>query len=172
MKAIMAIFLVIFVSASGYSLYVMNQEGFFDDNNQNSIEENVPAEAKTINNELTEVSNTNIEIITSETFNEKVLNSDVLTLVDFGAEWCPACHELEPVLQEVSKEFQGVKFYSVDVDNDEELSNRYGILYLPTVIAFSNGREIDRFFGANPKENVEDFIKNAGKNSSHRFING
>jgi thioredoxin 1 len=170
MKAIMIVFLVIFLSASGYSLYVMNQRGFFDDNNL-TMEENIDVKENNNENELSITSDTKIGIVTKETFDEDVLKSDVLTLVDFGAEWCPACHELEPVMQEVSKEFQGVKFYSVDTDNDEDLASEYGIMFLPTVIAFSNGEEVDRFIGANPKENVESFIKSAEKKPAHKVDN-
>lgn len=75
------------------------------------------------------------------------------TLVDFWAGWCMPCKMLAPVIGEISKEFaERVKTAKVDVDAEGELAMEYGVMSIPTVILFRNGREEKRFVGVQPKE--------------------
>ncbi|NMA24208.1 MAG: thioredoxin [Clostridiales bacterium] len=75
------------------------------------------------------------------------------TLVDFWAGWCMPCRMLAPVIGEIAEEFaERVKTAKVNVDAEGELAMKYGVMSIPTVILFRNGREEKRFIGVQPKE--------------------
>ena len=87
---------------------------------------------------------------TRETF-EKELNGGALMLVDFWAEWCGPCRMLGPVIEGLADEYEGrAVIGKVNVDEEGELAMRYGVMNIPTVILFKNGREIDRKVGVRP----------------------
>ena len=87
---------------------------------------------------------------TRETF-EKELNGGALMLVDFWAEWCGPCRMLGPVIEGLADEYEGrAVIGKVNVDEEGELAMRYGVMNIPTVILFKNGREIDRTVGVLP----------------------
>ena len=87
---------------------------------------------------------------TRETF-EKELNGGALMLVDFWAEWCGPCRMLGPVIEGLADEYEGrAVIGKVNVDEEGELAMRYGVMNIPTVILFKNGREIDRKVGVMP----------------------
>lgn len=104
-----------------------------------------------------------MEIINEQQFNEKVLSSDKLVLVDFFATWCGPCHMIAPILEQVSKESNGhYEVYKVDVDQNENLSRMYGIMSIPTMIVFKNGKPVDKVIGFRPKNQIVDIL-NANK---------
>ena len=87
---------------------------------------------------------------TRETF-EKELNGGALMLVDFWAEWCGPCRMLGPVIEGLADEYEGrAVIGKVNVDEEGELAMRYGVMNIPTVILFKNGRESDRKGGVRP----------------------
>ena len=99
-----------------------------------------------------------MEIINEKNFEEKIKNGVVL--VDFFATWCGPCRMLAPILEEVSEELgDKVKIYKVDVDEDENLARRFGIMSIPTMIFFKNGTEVDKHTGLLNKDSVCDIIK-------------
>lgn len=94
---------------------------------------------------------------TDANFQELVIGSDKLTIVDFWAEWCGPCRAIAPVIDELSKEFQGrVNIGKVNVDNNPEVSMNYGITSIPAILFLKDGKVVDRLVGAQPKMN---FIK-------------
>jgi len=94
--------------------------------------------------------------ITDESFEKEILESEIPAMVDFGAAWCPPCRALEPILSEVIDEYQGrVKIGSVNVDNCREIAGKFGIMSVPTMIFFKEGKEVDRIIGLSPKENIK-----------------
>ena len=97
--------------------------------------------------------------INNEEFNELVLNSkDELIVVDFFASWCGPCRMISPILEEVC-DTNEVKMYKVNTDDEGELAQRNGVLALPTVMLFKDGKEIAKFVGFRPYDEIETFIK-------------
>jgi thioredoxin 1 len=86
-------------------------------------------------------------------FEREVLKSEVLTVVDFYADWCGPCRMVGPVLESLSREYVGkVKFVKVDTDENQVLAERYHVMSIPTVIIFNRGRIDDTLIGAAPIE--------------------
>ena len=86
-------------------------------------------------------------------FNQLVLKSDKLIIVDFWATWCGPCRMIAPILKNIAKDYQGkVIVAKVDVDKNREVSARYNIQNLPTTMFFKNGQPVDQLVGALPKE--------------------
>ena len=97
--------------------------------------------------------------ITDGNFEELVLKSTQPVLVDFWAVWCGPCRMLAPVIEEISKEYEGrVVVGKVDVDNNQEFAAKYGIRNIPTVLVFQNGEVVGRQVGVAPKKTYTDAI--------------
>ncbi len=96
---------------------------------------------------------------TTETFREDVIQQSQQrpVVVDFWAEWCGPCRAIGPVIEELSKEYNGkVKIGKVNVDNNPQLSINYGITSIPAILFVKNGQVVDKLVGAQPKAN---FVK-------------
>jgi len=94
---------------------------------------------------------------TDANFKSEVLESDQLAVVDFWAEWCGPCRAIGPVIEELSKEYDGkVKVGKVNVDNNPKISMDYGITSIPAILFLKNGEVVDKLVGAQPKSN---FVK-------------
>ena len=89
-------------------------------------------------------------------FSEKVLNSDKVVLVDFWASWCGPCRMLAPVMEEIAKDY---KVYKVNVDECPSLAKEYGIMSIPCVIAFKDGKEMSRSIGLKSKSEILEILK-------------
>ena len=94
---------------------------------------------------------------TDDNFQVEVLDSDKLSMIDFWAEWCGPCRAIGPVVEELSKEFEGrVNIGKVNVDHNPQLSMNYGITSIPAILFIKNGQVVDKLVGAQPKHS---FIK-------------
>jgi thioredoxin 1 len=90
-------------------------------------------------------------------FQTEVLDSDKLTVIDFWAEWCGPCRAIGPVVEELSKEWEGkVNIGKVNVDHNPQLSMNYGITSIPAILFIKGGVVVDKLVGAQPKMN---FVK-------------
>lgn len=89
---------------------------------------------------------------TDSNFQTDVLDSDKLTVVDFWAEWCGPCRAIGPVIEELSKEYAGrVNVGKVNVDNNPDISVKYGITSIPAILFIKGGQVVDKQIGAVPK---------------------
>ena len=90
--------------------------------------------------------------VNSKTFEAEVLQSSLPTLVDFYADWCGPCRALAPVVEVIAAELAGhLKVVKVNVDENEALSQKYGVQAIPTLILFWHGEELERIMGYLPK---------------------
>ena len=94
--------------------------------------------------------------VTEANFEHEVLKSETPVLVDFWAEWCGPCHAVSPVLEKIAEERQGeLKLVKVNIDNEQALSLRYGVMSIPTMILFKDGQPSAAAVGAQPKSSLE-----------------
>ncbi|GAA0872467.1 thioredoxin [Gangjinia marincola] len=114
------------------------------------------------------VENNNLKIyimaleITDATFEETVLKSDKPVLVDFWAAWCGPCRMVGPIIDELSKDFEGQAVVGkVDVDANQEFAAKYGVRNIPTVLVFKDGEMVNRQVGVAPKNTYAEAIKAA-----------
>ncbi|MCS6819621.1 MAG: thioredoxin [Chitinophagales bacterium] len=99
------------------------------------------------------------EQLTDSNFEEKVLKSGKLAMVDFWAEWCGPCRAIAPIVEELSKEYEGrVLVGKLDVDNNPEVSTRYGIRSIPTILFIKNGEVVDKHVGAASKQHFVELL--------------
>ena len=97
--------------------------------------------------------------VTSSNFNEEVINSSVPVLIDFYAAWCGPCKIFSPIVEEVSSQYEDVKFVKIDIDSNQDIANDYMITSIPTLVYIKNGEEQNRVLGAVDKATVETLIE-------------
>lgn len=103
---------------------------------------------------------TSILKVSSNNFEQEVLNSEKIVLVDFYADWCGPCKIFSPILEDISNEYDSVKVVKVNIDDEIELAQHYGVTSVPTLIIIQNGRVVDRSVGAVSKLAIINMIKN------------
>ena len=88
-------------------------------------------------------------------FDGEVLQSGVPVIVDFGATWCGPCKALAPIIDKIADDFQGkVKVVTVDIDDCTEVTKKYGVKSVPTVLAFQGGQKTGQSVGLTSRENI------------------
>ena len=99
-----------------------------------------------------------MRIINTEEFNQVVTEKAVL--LDLYADWCGPCKMIAPVLEELSAKYEGqVTFVKVNVDNDPEVAQRFGVMSIPTLITFKDGQKVKQVAGFQPKPMLEKMIE-------------
>ena len=97
--------------------------------------------------------------VESDSFDTRVLGSSKPVLVDFWAEWCGPCKQIGPSIEALATEFEGkADVVKVDVDAAGEIAARYGIMSIPALLIFKDGKEVDRMVGAQPKDVIGNLI--------------
>lgn len=96
--------------------------------------------------------------VNKDNFDDLVLNSHNLVVVDFYADWCGPCKFLGPVLEKLEGNNENVSFVKLNVDDSSELCVKYNIKSIPTLVFFKGGKELDKTFGAQSESSIQDKI--------------
>ena len=97
--------------------------------------------------------------ITAENFEREVISSEKPVLLDFWAEWCGPCRMLSPIVDEIAKENDTIKVGKVNVDDEPDLAQRFGIMSIPTLLVFKEGKLINKSVGVSSKQTITDLLK-------------
>jgi len=94
--------------------------------------------------------------VTDQTFEQEVLKSDKPVLVDFWAPWCGPCRMVAPIVEELSEEYDGkVDFVKLNTDENPDVSVKYGIRSIPTLLVFKGGEAVGQIVGFRPKSDLK-----------------
>lgn len=97
---------------------------------------------------------------TTSDFEERVLKSEIPVLVDFYADWCGPCKMMAPVVEALAGEMEGsVKVGKLNIDENESLAVKYGVMTIPTLAVFKKGELVDKLIGVQPKDKLQTMIE-------------
>ena len=94
--------------------------------------------------------------VTDSTFDAEVVEAETPVIVDFWAEWCGPCKMIAPIVEELAEEYDGqVRFTKLNIDENPEVSMKYGIRSIPTLLLFKDGKPVEQIIGAVPKREIK-----------------
>ena len=100
-----------------------------------------------------------VKDVNNKRFQAEVLDSDKPVLVDFWASWCGPCRMVSPIVDEIAQENPDLKVVKVNVDEEQELALRFGIMSIPTLLVVKDGQVVNQAVGVRPKEQILDLLK-------------
>jgi thioredoxin 1 len=92
--------------------------------------------------------------ITKDNFEQEVLQSDKTVLVDFWAAWCTPCKMLSPIVDQFDEEHPDIKVCKINIDDENELASRYGVMSIPTLLVFKSGEVVNKSVGLVSKDDI------------------
>ena len=92
--------------------------------------------------------------INKNNFQNEVMNADKPVLLDFWASWCAPCRMVVPIIEEIASEREDIKVGKINVDEQPELANKFGIMSIPTLVVMKNGKIVQQVSGARPKDAI------------------
>ncbi len=96
--------------------------------------------------------------VNKDNFEKEVLKSDKKVLVDFNANWCGPCKMIKPLLEEFASNNENIKVVSINVDDEDELAEKYSVAAIPCLVVFEKGKEIKRNVGLISQDEISDLI--------------
>ena len=96
--------------------------------------------------------------INKNNFQNEVMNSDTPVLLDFWAPWCAPCRMVAPTVEEIASERVDIKVGKINVDEQPELANKFGIMSIPTLVVMKNGKIVQRVSGVRPKNTILEML--------------
>lgn len=98
--------------------------------------------------------------ITGDNFQEEVLKSNKLVLIDFYADWCGPCRMMAPIIDQIAEEMSDkIKVGKVNVDENQELAMKYGVMSIPTIVIIENGKVKNTLVGVRDKNEIKEILK-------------
>lgn len=92
--------------------------------------------------------------LSNENFNKEIIESGVTAIVDFYADWCGPCKMQSPIIDKIAEEHSEIKVGKVNVDDNQELAEKYGIMSIPTILIIKNGEVTKQFVGLTTKDEI------------------
>lgn len=99
--------------------------------------------------------------VTNDNFETVVLQTNKSVLIDFYAEWCGPCRMVSPLVDEIAEENSDYQICKVDVDEAPELAQKFGVMSIPTLVVWKDGKVVTQNVGAVPKDTILDMLKQA-----------
>ncbi|PKM72118.1 MAG: thioredoxin [Firmicutes bacterium HGW-Firmicutes-16] len=96
--------------------------------------------------------------VTSQNYEEEVATSEKPVLIDFWASWCGPCRMLSPIVDEIAEERDDIKVCKVNIDDEQALAGRFGVMSIPTLVVIQNGQLKNKSVGVIPKEKILSLI--------------
>ena len=93
--------------------------------------------------------------VTKENFDKEVMQAEGTVLIDFWAAWCGPCRMIAPAVEKIAEEHPEVKVCKINIDDEQELAIRYGVMSIPTLMVVKNGEIVNTAIGLRPKEEIE-----------------
>ncbi|OGO60156.1 MAG: thioredoxin [Chloroflexi bacterium RBG_19FT_COMBO_48_23] len=104
----------------------------------------------------------NIANVNQDSFQEAVLDSQKPVLVDFWAPWCGPCRAVAPIVEELAKDYKGkIEFAKVNVDEAPFVASKFGVMSIPTIIVFRDGKPVQHAIGYQPKDQLKKLLDSA-----------
>ena len=100
-----------------------------------------------------------VTVITKENFTKEVLESEKTVLLDFWASWCGPCRMVSPIIDEIAEEHPEIKVGKVNVDEEDELAQKFGIISIPSIFVVKDGKIVNQTVGAAPKNKILELLK-------------